>query len=129
MKYYLMRAAVLASILSVGVFARASAHSNHNQGSQAQKRLLSRQAKITREQAQEVALRRAPGKIESSELERERGKLVYSFDIRNSKGTITEVQVSALTGRVVRVEQENKKREAAERRKEQKKAGNNRLQP
>ena len=71
---------------------------------------LQKQAKISKERAQEVALRRAPGTVESSELEREHGKLVYSFDIRNAKGTIDEVQVSATTGRVVRVEHETKKR-------------------
>jgi uncharacterized membrane protein YkoI len=79
---------------------------------------LAREAKITKEQAQETALKRAPGNVESAELEREHGKLVYSFDIRNAKGTIDEVQVSAITGHVVRVEHENKKQEAAEKRKE-----------
>jgi uncharacterized membrane protein YkoI len=81
---------------------------------------LAKQAKITKEQAQEIALKRAPGTVESGELEREHGKLVYSFDIRNAKGTIDEVQVSAITGKVVRVEHENKKQEAAEKRKEAK---------
>ena len=38
------------------------------------------------------------------------GKLVYSFDIRNSKGTIDEVQVSGITGKIVRVEHETKAR-------------------
>jgi uncharacterized membrane protein YkoI len=79
---------------------------------------LAREAKITKEQAQATALKRAPGNVESAELEREHGKLVYSFDIRNSKGTITEVQVSAITGKVVRIEHENKKQEAAEKMKE-----------
>lgn len=60
------------------------------QESQEQQR-LAREAKITKEQAQEIATKRAPGNVESAELEREHGKLVYSFDIRNSKGTITEV--------------------------------------
>src|SRR5436305_13571607 len=78
------------------------------QESQEQQR-LARAAKITKEQAQEIAIKRAPGNVESAELEREHGKLVYSFDIRNSKGTITEVQVSAITGKVVSVEHENKK--------------------
>ena len=81
---------------------------------------LARQAKITKDQAQETALKRAPGNVESAELEREHGKLVYSFDIRNAQGTIDEVQVSAITGKVVRVEHENKKQEAAEKRKERK---------
>ena len=87
---------------------------------QAREAKLARLAKITKEQAQEIALKRAPGNVESAELEREHGKLVYSFDIRNAKGTIDEVQVSAITGKIVRVEHENKKQEAAEKRKENK---------
>jgi uncharacterized membrane protein YkoI len=81
---------------------------------------LAREARVTKEQAQETALKRAPGNVESAELEREHKKLVYSFDIRNAKGTIDEVQVSAITGKVVRVEHESKKQEAAEKRKERK---------
>jgi uncharacterized membrane protein YkoI len=80
---------------------------------------LAREAKITKEQAQAAALKRAPGNVESAELEREHRRLVWSFDIRNSKGTITEVQVSAITGHVVRVEHENRKKEAAEKRQEE----------
>jgi len=81
---------------------------------------LARQARVTKEQAQETALKRAPGNVESAELEREHKRLVYSFDIRNAKGTIDEVQVSAITGKVVRVEHESKKQEAAEKYKERK---------
>ena len=65
-----------------------------------------------------TALKRALGNVEGGELEREHGKLVYSFDIRNAKDTIDEVQVNAITGKVVRVEHENKKQEAEEKRKE-----------
>jgi uncharacterized membrane protein YkoI len=76
---------------------------------------LQRQAKITIEQARETALQRAPGTVEDGELEREHGKLVYSFDIRNAEGTITEVQVNAITGKIARVEHENKRQEADEK--------------
>ncbi len=79
---------------------------------------LAREAKISMEQARAIALQRAQGNIEDGELERENGKLVYSFDIRNAKGTITEVQVSAIDGQVVSVEEENAQQEAAEKRKE-----------
>jgi len=82
---------------------------------------LASQAKITKEQAQEIALQRASGTVESGELEREHGKLVYSFDIRNSKGTIDEVQVSAITGKIVRVEHETKAQEEAEKKQDEKK--------
>lgn len=79
---------------------------------------LARQAKVTMEQARATALKRASGNVESGELEREHGQLVYSFDIRNPKGTITEVQVNAVTGKIARVQHENKKQEASEKRME-----------
>jgi uncharacterized membrane protein YkoI len=93
---------------------------NGEEESAAEQTKLASQAKITKDQAQEIALRRAPGTVESGELEREHGKLVYSFDIRNARGTIDEVQVSAITGRIVRVEHETKAQEEAEKRKEAK---------
>lgn len=113
--------AMLATIaLGIASFATATAlpqNEKEKKEAQAQEQ-LQREAKITLEQARETALKRAPGNVESSELEREHSKLVYSFDIRNAKGTITEVQVSAITGRIVRVEHENKKQEADEKRHE-----------
>jgi uncharacterized membrane protein YkoI len=114
-----MMAVMTATILTAGVSLAANAPKSRQEGKEAQEQQrLQREAKITKEQAQETALKRAPGNVESGELEREHGKLVYSFDIRNAKGTITEVQVSAITGKVVRVEHENKKQEADEKRKE-----------
>lgn len=79
---------------------------------------ISRQTKITMEQARKIALERASGKIESEELEKEHGKLIYSFDIRNAQGTITEVNVDAYTGAVIAVEEEDAQKEAAENQKE-----------
>ena|ERR1700730_10840540 len=93
--------------------------------SQQNQAALAREAKITMDQAREAALTRAAGTVEGSELEREHGRLVYSFDIRNAKGTIDEVQVSAISGKVVRVEHENKKQEAAEKRKEEREKKHN----
>jgi hypothetical protein len=71
--------------------------------------------KIGMKQARAIAVKEAAGKIKSSELEKENGKWVYSFDIRNAKGTITEVQVDAYTGKVVSVEEEDAQKEAAEK--------------
>ncbi len=76
---------------------------------------LAKQAKITMAQARATAHKRASGKIEGEELEKENGKLIYSFDIRNTKGTITEVQVDAKTGSIVSVEEENKAAEQKEK--------------
>lgn len=122
MKSHLMFYAILFAVLVGGAaFAAASPNtsatqsSNQSSSESGLQERLARQAKITMEQARATALNRAQGNVESGELEREHGRLVYSFDIRNARGTITEVQVSAITGRIVRVEHENRRHEAAER--------------
>jgi uncharacterized membrane protein YkoI len=117
MKKNFMLAVIMSALLTGGSLATAKSVGQEESANEAK---LAKQAKITKEQAQEIALKRAPGTVESGELEREHGKLVYSFDIRNAGGTIDEVQVSAITGKVVRVEHETKKQEEAEKRKEAK---------
>jgi uncharacterized membrane protein YkoI len=117
MKKNFVLAVFISALLTGGSLVMAKSAGQEEAANEAK---LQKQAKITKEQAQETALKRAPGTVESAELEREHGRLVYSFDIRNAKGTIDEVQVSAITGKVVRVEHENKKQEAAEKRKESK---------
>jgi uncharacterized membrane protein YkoI len=122
MKHRITLSAILIATLCVGAFAATATLKNHsperNRQDSAEQTRLAKQARITMEQARETALKRAPGNIESSELEREHGRLVYSFDIRNAKGTITEVQVNARNGRIVSVEEENARAEAREKRKE-----------
>ncbi|SRR6266566_4537636 len=121
MKFYSTLLGILMGVLLAGALMTATATSaqEENKKSAAQEK-LQRQAKITLDQARATALKRAPGTVEDGELEREHGRLVYSFDIRNAKGTIDEVQVSAISGKVVRVEHESKAQEAAEKRKESK---------
>jgi len=78
---------------------------------------LRKEAKISMKKARSIALKKAPGKVSSSELERENGKLIYSFDIKTAKG-ITEVLVSAIDGHIVDVSHETAAKEAAEKKKE-----------
>jgi len=59
---------------------------------------LQKEAKITMEQARATALKSARGKVKNEEIERENGKLIYSFDITTHKG-VTEVNVDAMTAR------------------------------
>src|SRR5580692_4199651 len=69
---------------------------------------LQSQARISKEQAQQTALAKAPGgTIKEGELEKEKGKLIWSFDIATpgAKDT-TEVNVDAITGDIVSVETE-----------------------
>ena len=61
--------------------------------------------KVSEDSARAIALRRVPGgTIEALELEREGGTLLYSWDIKVAgKPGITEVHVSARTGRILSV--------------------------
>lgn len=77
---------------------------------------LAKEAKITRSQAERSALSKVPqGRVTAGELEREHGKLIWSFDIAKP-GTrdIDEVQVDAKTGEIVSVQSETPKDQAAE---------------
>lgn len=74
------------------------------------------EAKITKAHAEQTALSKVPnGTVKSSELEKEHGKLVWSFDIAvpNSKN-ITEVQVDAKTGKIAAVAIETPQDQAKE---------------
>lgn len=80
-------------------------------------------AKLSQAAAEKVALTRAPGgTVKESELEKEHGRLVWSFDIA-TPGTsdITEVQVDAVTGEVASVERETPAQQQAEKKKDEKK--------
>ena len=75
---------------------------------------LSKEAKITMEQAQKTALAKEAGKIQSKEIEREKGRLIYSFDIKTADG-IHEVNIDAMTGEVVEDTVESAAAEAKEK--------------
>jgi uncharacterized membrane protein YkoI len=77
---------------------------------------LQREAKIPEATARATALREVPnGTIKASELEREHGTLIYSFDISvPGKTGVEEIAVSALDGSVVAREHETPKMEKKE---------------
>jgi uncharacterized membrane protein YkoI len=77
---------------------------------------LMKEAKVSKTQAEKTALGKVPGGvIKSEELEREHGKLIWSFDIgtKNTKN-ITEVQVNAQDGKIVSVQTESPRDQAKE---------------
>src|SRR5258708_39965872 len=78
---------------------------------------LEAKAKIPRADAEKTALAKVPhGTIKEGELEEEKGKLIWSFDIA-TPGTkdITEVNVDAITGEFVSKEIEKAEKEAKEK--------------
>ena len=86
---------------------------------------LEAEAKITKAEAEKIALEKVPGgKIKEGEIEEENGKLIWSFDIK-TKGSknVTEVNIDANTGEVIAVDVEtpkDEKKEAKEEKEEKK---------
>jgi uncharacterized membrane protein YkoI len=87
---------------------------HHNK--EAKQAKLMAQAKISRADAEKTALAKVPGgTIKEGELEKEKGKLIWSFDLTTpDTKDITEVNVDAITGDVVAVEKESAECEAKE---------------
>ena len=86
---------------------------------------LEGEAKITKEQAQQAALAKVPnGTVKEGELEKEKGKLIWSFDITTpGSKDIKEVAVDALTGEVIAVDTETPADQAKEAAEDAKKKG------
>lgn len=76
-----------------------------------------KEAKISEADARQTALARVPnGTIKEGELEREHGHLQWSFDIATpDTRDITEVNVDAVTGRVLDVSKEKPEGEKNEK--------------
>jgi uncharacterized membrane protein YkoI len=71
---------------------------------------------VTKEAARKTVLAKVPGAhIFSAELEKEEGKLVWSFDLRDH-WKLEEAWVDAATGEVIKLEVETKASEAKEKR-------------
>src|ERR1019366_4322030 len=107
----------LIAILAIGALtgcACTKGEKHHNQEAK-QARLMAK-AKVSRADAEKTALAKTPnGTIKEGELEKEHGKLIWSFDITTpDTKDITEVNVDAITGDVVSVEKEVAESEAKE---------------
>src|SRR5882762_9147027 len=76
---------------------------------------------IGMKRAQAIARSHAPGlKLKAKELEKEKGRWIYSFEFRNKDGSIREVNVNAYTGKIIGVEHEDAAKEAKEEKNEKK---------
>ena len=115
---HIICSAVTISLLAAGLTACVTEKEEANEGKEGKANKLEAQAKITKAEAQKIALDRVPGgTIKEGDIEKEKGKLIWSFDIA-TPGTkdITEVQVDAMTGQVLDVSKET----AADQEKEKK---------
>ena len=62
--------------------------------------LFGQTPKISKDQAKAIALKLHPGKIKSTELEKEHRVQLYSFDIQTKEG-LREVGIDATSGKVI----------------------------
>lgn len=110
----LVIAATLMAISSTSVLAQARAASGTMKEDKPGQ--LAR-ARITPDSARQLARSRvANATIVEEGIEVEKGKLVYSFDMRTAgRSGIDEVLIDALTGAIVSVDHESPAQEAAER--------------
>jgi uncharacterized membrane protein YkoI len=99
---------VTIGLLAGGLSACTTEKEEGKEGQAAKEAQLAAQAKITKAEAQKIALDKVPGgTIKEGEIEKEKGKLIWSFDIATPGAKdITEVNVDAMTGAVVDVSQE-----------------------
>ena len=112
----LFAVALLASAATVG--AQGTKHKPHHKAhakveSQA---ALEKEAKMSMADARAMALATVPGStVQAGEIEREGGKLIYSFDMKVAgKSGIDEVNIDAMTGKLVSNKHETPKDERAE---------------
>jgi hypothetical protein len=77
---------------------------------------LIKQAKITKAEAEQIALAKvSSGIVKSAEIEKEKGHLVWSFDIaRPGTRDITEILVDAKTGKIISIQTESPRDQAKE---------------
>ncbi len=83
---------------------------------QAKMARLQAEAKVSKADAEQTALAKVPnGTVKEGELEKEHGKLIWSFDITTpGSKDIMEVEVDALTGAVLAVDKESPEDQAKE---------------
>jgi hypothetical protein len=106
---------ILSAALAMGLFTGCECEKCEKHGERKQARLMA-QAKISKEAAQVSALAKVPGgAVKEAEIEKEKGKLIWSFDITTPEAKdIKEVNVDAITGDVVGVETETVEDQAKE---------------
>lgn len=90
-------------------------HARHARGAMSEQARLRHEAKISERTARETALKEAPGRVRSAEIERENGKLIWSFDVaQTGKSGVEEVNIDAMDGSVVSHTHETAARERRE---------------
>lgn len=108
---------IITTALAAALLAGCVSEENENENKEAEQAKLMTQAKVSQSDAQATALAQVSnGTVKESELEKERGKLIWSFDIATpDTKEITEVNIDAINGQVVSKEMEKPEDESKEK--------------
>jgi uncharacterized membrane protein YkoI len=103
------------AILAITASAAGAQGPGHHKKAETQAE-LQKEAKMTMADARVLALNTVPGgTIQAGEIEREGGKLIYSFDMKvPGKSGIDEVNIDAMTSKLVSNKHETPQAEKAE---------------
>jgi hypothetical protein len=106
---------IVSAVLAAGLLTGCECEKCEKGGEGKEAKLLT-QAKVSKETAQAAALAKVPGgTVKEGELEKEKGKLIWSFDISTPDSKdIKEVAVDAMTGEVIAVDTESPADQAKE---------------
>jgi uncharacterized membrane protein YkoI len=110
---------IIGITLTAAMLAGCSTESRESRKEAKEAKLMA-EAKVSKADAQATAMAQVPnGTVKEAELEKEHGKLIWSFDVSTPGTTdITEVNVDAMTGSVVSTDKEKAEDEAKESKKE-----------
>jgi uncharacterized membrane protein YkoI len=112
---------IIGIVMTAGVLAGCMTERSEANKEAKQAKLMA-EARVSKADAQATAMAQVSnGTIREGELEKEKGKLIWSFDIATPGTTdITEVNVDAMTGTIVSTEKEKAEDEAKEAKGEKK---------
>ena len=116
-KYVIIINTVLCLGLAAGFLAGCTSEKEDEaEGHSDKQAKLMAEAKISKDDAQKIALAKVPdGTIKEAELEKEHGKLQWSFDMSTPGASYTtEVNVNAIDGTIINVEHESAESEQKE---------------
>jgi uncharacterized membrane protein YkoI len=106
----------LLAVAAIGVICICGCESSEHEHAHHDSNSVVAKAKLSKAQAEQIAMTQVPGgKIKEGELEMENGILLWSFDVamQGSKN-ITEVNINAVSGKIVAVDVETPEAQAKE---------------
>jgi uncharacterized membrane protein YkoI len=116
---------IAGSVIDFSAFASGNTGSNQTEVSdKAEQKQLEKDAKLTKQESIDIALKEVQGNASDVELEDEDGVIIYSVEVTDDQGQKHEIAVDANTGKILKIEaddEESEKEDGEENDKEEQK--------